>query len=101
MKICSLLPSATEILFALGRGDDLVGVTVVEFRDETTELLFGLVLKTSKRSAGDGVERGLRPSDAMMYRPGKLTIEQQKRHDRVSRDQSEGTSIRFEAAGRP
>lgn len=27
MKVCSLLPSATEILFALGRGDDLVGVS--------------------------------------------------------------------------
>ena len=27
MKIVSLLPSATEIVFALGRGDDLVGVT--------------------------------------------------------------------------
>jgi iron complex transport system substrate-binding protein len=27
MKICSLLPSATEILFALGLGDDIVGVS--------------------------------------------------------------------------
>ncbi|HYJ62062.1 MAG TPA: cobalamin-binding protein, partial [Actinomycetota bacterium] len=27
MKIASLLPSATEIVFALGLGDDLVGVT--------------------------------------------------------------------------
>ena len=27
MKICSLLPSATEILFALGLGDQVVGVT--------------------------------------------------------------------------
>lgn len=27
MKIVSLLPSATEIVYALGRGDDLVGVT--------------------------------------------------------------------------
>ena len=27
MRIVSLLPSATEIVFALGRGDDLVGVT--------------------------------------------------------------------------
>jgi iron complex transport system substrate-binding protein len=27
MRIISLLPSATEIVFALGRGDDLVGVT--------------------------------------------------------------------------
>lgn len=27
MRICSLLPSATEIIFALGEGDSLVGVT--------------------------------------------------------------------------
>jgi iron complex transport system substrate-binding protein len=27
MRICSLLPGATEILFALGLGDDIVGVT--------------------------------------------------------------------------
>ena len=27
MKIVSLLPSATEIVYALGLGDDLVGVT--------------------------------------------------------------------------
>ncbi|HEU4341878.1 MAG TPA: ABC transporter substrate-binding protein, partial [Candidatus Binatia bacterium] len=27
MRICSLLPSATEIAFALGLGDDIVGVT--------------------------------------------------------------------------
>ena len=27
MKICSLLPSATEILFALGLGDDVAGVS--------------------------------------------------------------------------
>ncbi len=27
MKICSLLPSATEILFALGLGDQIAGVS--------------------------------------------------------------------------
>ena len=27
MRICSLLPSATEILYALGLGDCVVGVT--------------------------------------------------------------------------
>ena len=27
MKIVSLLPSATEIVYALGLGDDLIGVT--------------------------------------------------------------------------
>ena len=27
MKICSLLPSGTEILYALGLGDQIIGVT--------------------------------------------------------------------------
>src|ERR1700742_1006296 len=27
MRVCSLLPSATEMLFAMGAGDDVVGVT--------------------------------------------------------------------------
>jgi iron complex transport system substrate-binding protein len=27
MRICSFLPSATEIVYALGLGEDLVGVT--------------------------------------------------------------------------
>ena len=27
MRICSFLPSATEILYELGLGDDVVGVT--------------------------------------------------------------------------
>ena len=27
MRICSLVPAATEVLFALGLGDDVVGVT--------------------------------------------------------------------------
>lgn len=27
MRICSLLPSATEVLYALGLGDSVVGVT--------------------------------------------------------------------------
>ena len=27
MRVCSLLPGATEIAFALGLGDDVVGVT--------------------------------------------------------------------------
>src|SRR5918911_635366 len=27
MRICSLVPAATEVLFALGRGDSVVGVT--------------------------------------------------------------------------
>jgi ABC-type Fe3+-hydroxamate transport system substrate-binding protein len=31
MRILSLLPSATEIVYALGLGDDLVGVGYVHF----------------------------------------------------------------------
>ena len=27
MRVCSLLPSATEMLFAMGAGEDVVGVT--------------------------------------------------------------------------
>ncbi len=39
MKICSLLPSATEIVFALGLGDQLVGVThECDFPPEATRL---------------------------------------------------------------
>ena len=35
MRICSLLPSATEIVFALGLGDDLVGVSYAcDYPDE-------------------------------------------------------------------
>ncbi len=35
MRICSLLPSATEMVFALGLGDDLVGVSYAcDFPDE-------------------------------------------------------------------
>lgn len=39
MRIVSLVPSATELLFALGRGDDLVGVThECDFPEEAREL---------------------------------------------------------------
>ena len=35
MKICSLLPSGTEILFALGLGDQVIGVTdLCDYPDE-------------------------------------------------------------------
>src|SRR5579862_3468568 len=39
MRICSLLPSATEIVFALGHGDSLVGVThECDFPSEATQI---------------------------------------------------------------
>ena len=39
MKICSLLPSSTEIVFALGLGDSLVGVThECDFPSETASI---------------------------------------------------------------
>jgi len=39
MKICSLLPSGTEILFALGLGDQIIGVTdLCDFPDEAREI---------------------------------------------------------------
>ena len=38
MKICSLLPSATEILYALGLGDHVVGVSHAgDFPSDTRE----------------------------------------------------------------
>ena len=38
MKICSLLPSGTEILFALGLGDQVIGVSdLCDFPEEATE----------------------------------------------------------------
>ncbi len=39
MRICSLLPSATEIVYALGLGDDLVGVSYAcDYPDEAASL---------------------------------------------------------------
>jgi iron complex transport system substrate-binding protein len=50
MRICSLLPSATEIVFALGLGDDVVGVShTCDFPHEATKLP---VLTRSLRKPG-------------------------------------------------
>ena len=40
MRICSLLPSATEILYALGLGDQVVGVShTCDYPDEARSKL--------------------------------------------------------------
>jgi iron complex transport system substrate-binding protein len=50
VRIVSLLPSATEILFALGRGDDVVGVTFE--CDEPAEARQRRIVSTSALPAG-------------------------------------------------
>jgi iron complex transport system substrate-binding protein len=50
MRVVSLLPSATEIVFALGRGDDLVGVTFE--CDHPPEARSRRVVSTSALPAG-------------------------------------------------
>jgi len=55
MKVCSLLPSATEIVFALGLGDRLVAVThECDFPPEARHLP---VVTRSTADAGDGRSR--------------------------------------------
>lgn len=60
MRIVSLLPSATEIVFALGRGDDLVGVTF-----ECDEPPTARVDKTVVVGGRD--TRGMSPADIDAY----------------------------------
>ena len=67
MRIVSLLPSATEILFALGAGDDVVGVTFE--CDEPPEARTRRIVSTS------ALPEGLAPADidaavAAMLREG-------------------------------
>lgn len=51
MRICSLLPSATEIVFALGQGDSLVGVThECDFPSETAR-----IPKVTRSNIPDGI----------------------------------------------
>jgi iron complex transport system substrate-binding protein len=55
MRICSFLPSATEILFALGLGDSVAGVTVeCDFPQEAQER--EVVVNTRLRQATDPAE---------------------------------------------
>ena len=42
MRVCSLLPSATEMLFAMGAGDDVVGVTFECDYPAEARIAFGL-----------------------------------------------------------
>jgi len=56
MRICSLLPGATEIVFALGLGDDLVGVThECDYPADAKQkpLLVHSAIDTQRMSAGE------------------------------------------------
>ena len=55
MKIVSLLPSATEIVYALGRGDDLVGVTF--------ECDYPLDARTKRIVSTSALPEGLTPAE--------------------------------------
>ena len=55
MRICSFLPSATEMLFALGLGEEVVGVTYAcDFPEEAREK--PVVVKTRLPETGDSGE---------------------------------------------
>ena len=58
MRICSLLPSATEILFALGLGDQVVGVS--HECDFPPEARTKPVIIKSRLSRGESVAEGFR-----------------------------------------
>src|SRR5689334_20868937 len=59
MRIVSLLPSTTEILFALGAGDDVVGVTFE--CDTPVEARTRTIVSTS------AIPSGLSPADIDAY----------------------------------
>ena len=54
MRICSLLPSATEIVFALGQGSSLVGVThECDYPAEAAQ-----IPKVTRSNIPDGISSG-------------------------------------------
>ncbi|MBU2664369.1 ABC transporter substrate-binding protein [Actinoplanes bogorensis] len=65
MRLVSLLPSATEIVYALGLGDDLVGVTFE--CDEPAE-----ARKTKTVVVGGKDTRGMEPGEIDAYVRGRL-----------------------------
>ena len=53
MRICSLLPSATEIVFALGLGDDLVGVSYAcDYPEEAASRTSGQPQPAEREASG-------------------------------------------------
>ncbi len=79
MRIVSLLPSATEIVFALGRGDDLRGVTFeCDFPPEAREKLIvsasGLEASTDDPDAIDAAVRAATEGGTPLYRLDEAAI---------------------------
>src|SRR5258708_39899376 len=61
MKICSLLPSATEILFALGLGDQIAGVShECDFPPEARSKPVVIVSRISHTESAAAVDRQVR-----------------------------------------
>jgi iron complex transport system substrate-binding protein len=61
MKICSLLPSATEILFALGLGDQVAGVShECDFPPEARSKPVLIVSRISHTESAAGIDRQVR-----------------------------------------
>jgi iron complex transport system substrate-binding protein len=61
MKICSLLPSATEILFALGLGDEIVGVShECDFPPEARTKPVLIVSRISHTESAAAIDRQVR-----------------------------------------
>src|ERR1700737_4973429 len=61
MKICSLLPSATEILFALGLGDQIVGVShECDFPPEARTKRVLIVSRISHTESAAAIDRQVR-----------------------------------------
>jgi hypothetical protein len=59
MRVVSLLPSATEIVCALGAGGELVGIS--HECDHPPEVVTGLPALTASRISMDGAQRVPRP----------------------------------------
>src|SRR5258708_9821095 len=61
MKICSLLPSATEILFALGLGDQVAGVShECDFPPEARSKPVLIVSRISHTESAAAIDRQVR-----------------------------------------
>ena len=68
MKIASLLPSATEIVYALGRGEDLIGVT--DECDYPADAVTKPVISRSAMNQGSGPLSALEIDQAVRKRMG-------------------------------